>query len=112
MICQCGRVLQAPPTKNLHKRKEGGGGEEGGAGRRSSVSRMTQREIANKLVEQSEAHKPGRRRENVSQIYVYSLGNYIEVCVCVCVLTACELRGVEIQENTRHKKYCWVKHFS
>lgn len=110
MIWQCGRVLPPPPTKNLHKRQEGGG--EGGAERRSSVSRMTQREIANKLVEQSEAHKAGRGRENVSQIYVYSLGNYVGVCVCVCVVTACELRGVEIQEKTRHKKYCWVKHFS
>lgn len=82
MIWQCGRVLPTTPTKNLHKRKEEGG--EGGAERRSSVSRMTQREIANKLVEQSEAHKAGRGRENVSQIYVYSLGNYVGVCVCVC----------------------------
>lgn len=25
-------------------------------------------------------------------------------CVCVCVVAACELRGVEIHEKTRHKK--------
>lgn len=62
------------------------------------MSRMTQREIANKLAKQSEAHKAAierggeraeRERENVSQIYVYSLGNYVEECVgvyaCVCV---------------------------
>lgn len=103
-----GESCQHRPQRTYTKGRNEGG--EGGAGRRSSVSRMTQREIANKLVEQSEAHKAGRGRENVSQIYVYSLGKYVGVCVCV--VTACELRGVEIQEKTRHKKYCWVKHFS
>lgn len=80
-----GESYQPRPQRTYTKgRKEGGGGEEGGAGRRSSVSRMTQREIANKLVEQSEAHKAEQGRENVSQIYVYSLGNYVGVCVRVC----------------------------
>lgn len=81
------------------------------------VSRMTQREIANKLVEQSEAHKAGRGRENVSQIYVYSLGNYVGVCVCVWWLRV----NLEVWKFTRrpdtkniagsnifHRTYAWT----